>query len=145
MLKTAIIILTIAMIFSGLYAIFLIVSPQTIGGSTLEARSGKTLESIQDPEVSKTIVVQTRHVGIFGLTTVIAMLFILFTGFKKGEQWAWWSFLIVGIISWGYGLVMQISEKDVLNMILHLIGAVIWFIGIFIPVKVFFAKKSETN
>jgi len=143
MLKTASIILIIAMVFASLYAILLVVSPQTIAGSTLEARSGKTLESIQDPEVSQTIVVQTRHLGILALTTCIAMFFILFVGFKKGEQWAWWSFLIIGIISWGYGLVMQISEGDMLNMILHLIGIVLLLIGVFLPVKIFFAKKSE--
>jgi hypothetical protein len=142
MLKTGIIILTIAMIFSGLYAIILIVSPQTIAGSTLVARSGQSLQSIQNPAVSNTIIVQTRHIGIFALTTVIALVFILFTGFKQGAQWAWWSFLIVGIISWGYGLVLQISEGDILNTILHLIGIIIWFVGIIIPVKSFFAKKS---
>ena len=142
MLKIAVIILTIAMIFSGLYSIFVIISPQTIGGSTLEARSGKTLESIQDPAVSDTIVIQTRLLGIYALTTCIALFFILFTGFKKGEQWAWLSFIIIGLISWGYGLIIQISEGDMLNTILHLIGAAIWIIGILIPVKVFFAKKS---
>ncbi len=37
---------------------------------------------------------------------------------------------------------MQIIEKDMLNMILHVIGAVLWFVGIFIPYKLFFAKKT---
>ena len=130
------------MIFSSLYSILLIVSPQTIAGSTLEARSGMTLESIENKEVSDTIVIQTRHLGIMALTTCIAMFFILFIGFKKGEQWAWWSFLIVGIITWGYGLIMQISEGDMLNMILHSIGFILLLIGVLLPVKVFFAKKS---
>lgn len=142
MLKIASIILIITMIFSSLYSILLIVSPQTIAGSTLEARSGMTLESIENKEVSDTIVIQTRHLGIMALTTCIAMFFILFIGFKKGEQWAWWSFLIVGIITWGYGLIMQISEGDMLNMILHSIGFILLLIGVLLPVKVFFAKKS---
>ncbi len=143
MLRTASIILIITLVFSGLYSILLVFSPQTIAGSTLEARSGKTLESVQDPAVSETIVIQTRHLGILALTTCIAMFFIFFVGFRKGEQWAWWSFLVVGIISWGYGLVMQISEGDILNMILHLIGFVLLLIGVLLPVKIFFTKKSE--
>jgi len=143
MLRIAVIIMIITMFFSGLYSLFVVVSPRTIAGSTLEARSEQTLESVQDPEVAKTIVIQTRHLGIFALTTSIALFFILFTGFKKGEKWAWFSFLIVGVIAWGYGLVMQISEGDILNMILHLIGTVLLLIGILLPVKVFLAKKSE--
>lgn len=142
MLKTATIILIVTMIFSSLYSILLIVSPQTIAGSTLEARSGMTLESIENKEVSDTIVVQTRHLGIMALTTCIALFFILFIGFKKGELWAWWSFLIIGIISWGYGLIMQISEGDMLNMILHSIGFILLLISVLLPVRIFFTKKS---
>ena len=108
----------------------------------MEARSGKTLDSITETEVANTIVVQTRHLGIFALTTCVALFFILFNGFKKGEKWAWWAFLIVLVISEGYSLVTQILEKDVQNLILHLIVTVLWLTGILLPVKVFFPKKS---
>jgi len=143
MLKIATTILIISVVLSVLFSIFVIISPETIGGSTLEARSGKTLESIQEPEVSNTIIVQTRHIGVFALTTSIALCFILFAGFKKGEQWAWWAFLIILVISEGYGLALQIIEGDVFNMILHLIVTVLWLTGILMPVKVFFPKKSS--
>lgn len=142
MLKTATTILVIAMLFSALYSVVLVVSPQTIAGSTLQARTGMSLEAVQDQGAAETIVVQTRHMGIFGLTTSIAMFFILFVGFRKGQKWAWWAFLFVGGIAWCYGLVMQIIEKDTLNMIGHLIGIGLWLIGILLPMKEFFTKKA---
>jgi tellurite resistance protein TehA-like permease len=80
--------------------------------------------------------------GIFALTTSIAMLFVLFVGFKKGQKWAWWAFLFVGGISWLYGLAMQIAERDMMNLVGHLIGTVLWLLGILLAVKVFFPKKA---
>jgi len=142
MLKTATAILLIGMIFATLYSLVLIVAPQTIGGSTLKARAGLEFTAVQDPGAAETIVVQTRHMGIFGLTTSIAMLFVLFAGFKKGQKWAWWAFLFVGGIAWLYGLVMQIIEKDMMNLIGHLIGTALWLLGILLAVKAFFPKKT---
>ena len=142
MLKTATTILIVLMIFAGLYGIFLIVSPETVANGTLEARSGKTFELLEDQDVAETIVVQTRHLGVFALATSIAVFFILLTGFKKGEKWAWWALVVVGGISWGYGLIMQILEKDMMNLILHLVGITLLLIGVLLPVKVFFTKKG---
>jgi hypothetical protein len=142
MLKTATAILLIGLLFGTVYALVLIVSPQTVANSTLEARTETKLESVQDRGAAETIVVQTRHLGIFALTTNIAMFFILFMGFKKTQRWAWWAFLLVGGIAWIYGLVMQIGEGDMMNLVGHLIGIVLWLIGILLSVKTFFPKKA---
>ncbi len=142
MLKTATIILIVLMIFAGLYGILLVVSPETVANSTLEARSGRTFELLEDQDAAETILVQTRHLGVFALATTIAVFFILLTGFKKGEQWAWWALVVVGGISWGYGLIMQILEKDMMNLILHLVGIALLLIGVLLPLKAFFPKKG---
>jgi uncharacterized membrane protein HdeD (DUF308 family) len=142
MLKTASAILLIGLLFGTVYALVLIVSPQTIANSTLEARTDMKLESVQDQGAAETIIVQTRHLGIFALTTNIAMFFVLFMGFKKVQKWAWWAFLFTGGIAWIYGLIMQIGEGDMMNLIGHVIGIVLWLIGILLPIKVFFPKKA---
>ena len=142
MLKTATTILIVLMIFAGLYGVLLVVSPETVANSTLEARSGKTLELLEDQDAAETIIVQTRHLGVFALTTSIAVFFILLTGYKKGERWAWWAFVVVGGISWGYGLIIQILEKDMMNLILHLVGITLLLVGILLPIKAFFPKKG---
>ena len=53
MLKTATTILIVVMIFAGLYGTFLIVSPETVASGTLEARSGKAFELVEDQDVAK--------------------------------------------------------------------------------------------
>jgi hypothetical protein len=142
MLKTATVILVIAMLFSGLYSLLLVVSPQTVAESTLQARAGVGFEGVPEKAVAGTIVAQTRHMGIFALTTTIAMFFVLFAGFAKGQKWAWWAFFFTGGISWIYGLTVQIAEGDTPNMIGHLIGIALWLIGILLPLNAFFAKKN---
>jgi hypothetical protein len=47
MLKTASVFLVIGLIFGGIYSLVMIVSPQTVGGSTLEARSRLKLADVQ--------------------------------------------------------------------------------------------------
>ena len=142
MLKTATVVLFIAMLFAALYSLAIIVSPQTFANSTLEARAETKLENIQDQGAAETLIVEMRHLGVFALTTSIAMFFVLLTGFKKGQKWAWWAFLFVGGIAWIYGLVLQISEGDMMNLIGHVIGTGLWLIGILLPIKAFFPKKA---
>jgi hypothetical protein len=80
MFKAAAVFLIITAIFSALYAIFTIAAPQIIAGSTLEARSGKTFDEL-DEQVAETIVVQIRHhMGVSGLTTTIGWTFAFIAG-----------------------------------------------------------------
>jgi len=142
MLKTATTILLIGVLFGTLYSVAVVVSPQTIARSTLKARVGIGLEAVQDRGAAETLVAQTRHLGIFALTTNIAMFFILFAGFKKGQRWAWWAFLFAGGIAWIFGLVTEILEKDTMNTIGHSIGTLLWLVGLLLAMKVFFPKKA---
>jgi len=144
MLKTASVFLVIGLLFGGVYSLVMVVSPQTVGGSTLEARSQLQLADIP-PGAADAILIQTRHIGVFGLAMTIALFFVLFKAFNKGQAWAWWAFLFVGIIVWGYGIVLQALEGDVLNLVGHAIGIVLIFLGLVIPAKVFFPKKLKTT
>jgi hypothetical protein len=142
MLKPATAILFIGVLFAALYSLLIVVSPQTVANSTLEARADTNLANIQDKTAVEAIVVYARHMGVFGFCISIAMFFVLFAGFKKGQKWAWWAFLVVAGIAWLYGLVMQIGEGDKMNLIGHVVGTGLWLIGILLPIKVFFPKKA---
>ncbi len=144
MVKTATAILLIGLLFSGVYGLLITFNPRMIAEKTLDARAGKTLAAIGDPGVADTILIYTRHMGVFALCITIAMFFILFKGFKKGEKWAWWAFFFVGGIAYIYGLIVQVMEKDMFNMILHIVGTALIFIGLVLPIKEFFGKKGET-
>lgn len=141
MLKVGTTLLTVCVIFAFLYGLMLAVSPATFVSSTLEAR-GETFDAVKDTGTGQAFIIQTRHLGVFGACISIALLFVVFNGFNKGAKWAWWAFLLVGGIGWIYGLVLQIMEADMLNMILHIIGIIIMAFGLFLPVKEFFAKKA---
>jgi len=140
MLKTASTILLIVALFGAIYCLVLIVSPQTVSGNTL-----KVNEELQNPAVTKAIYDVVRHLGALGLAANIAALFILFNGFKKGLRWGWWGFFITAFIGWGYGLVRFIINGDTKNLIGQLIGIVLFLVGILLPIKIFFPKKSATS
>lgn len=141
MMKIGVIVLVVAFALASAYAALIIAAPQVIAGSSYEARSGQKLESVQDRSSVATLLEETRRLGIFAATTAILIWFVLFFAFRKAERWAWWLFLIISIIVWGYGIVTNAIEGDKLNLILHIVCATINFVGLFLPVKAFFGKK----
>lgn len=140
MLKTASIILLVGLLFGALYGAVLFISPQTVVGSRLKANA-----EWQNPVVADEYLAEARHLGAFALATTIGALFILFAGFKKGQKWAWWALLFMGIFGWCYGLARHIIGGDVKNLIGHAIGAALFLIGILLPIKVFFSKKTAAT
>ncbi len=141
MVKVSVVVLSIAFLLGSAYAALIIAAPQVIAGSSYEARSGQKLESSQDSNSVATLLEETRRLGIFAATTVICAWFVLFFAYRKAEHWAWWLFLIISVIVWGYGIVTNAIEGDMLNLILHIVCAAIQFVGLFLPVRAFFAKK----
>jgi hypothetical protein len=137
MLKTAATILLIGLLFGALYSVVVIVSPQTVTGDRFKAKP-----ELQGPVVLKALFDEVRHLGVFALAAVIGALFILFAGFKKGQKWAWWALLVVGVVGWVYGLVRFIIICDTKNIIGFAIGTALWVISLLLPIKVFFAKKA---
>jgi hypothetical protein len=140
MLRTASTILLIVVLFGVIYCLVLIVSPQIVSGNSLKASDAQ-----QTPALVNALYDVVRHQGALGLAANIAALFILFNGFKKGLKWGWWGFFLTGIVGWGYGLVRFILNGDTMNLIGTIIGFVLMLIGILLPMKVFFPKKSAMS
>jgi hypothetical protein len=137
MLKTALTILLIVVVFGAVYCLVLIVSPQTVSGHSLKAN-----EELQNPAFANALYDVVRHMGALGLAANIAAFFILINGFKKGEKWAWWGFFCTGIVGWVYGVTRFIINGDTKNLVGNLIGFVLFLIGVLLPLKVFFPKKA---
>ena len=142
MLKIAIIILLIMLVFGGVYSLMLIFVPKMVLSSGFESTTGEKLADIQNASYLKVMVSEMMHMGALGLAATISCIFILFTAFRKAEKWAWWAVLITGVIAWGYGFIENIITGDMLNSVMHLIGLVIFLVGVLLPVKAFFAKKT---
>jgi hypothetical protein len=145
MLKLAIFILTIMLIYAGIYSVMSIIRPELIVGSTVEGATGKTLENAENDGYLKAFLVLSKDAGLFGLAAVISGFFILFSGFRKARKWAWLAFLLAGGIAWLGGLILTISIADRLNILIRSIGTAISVLGLLIPIKVFFGGKPEES
>jgi hypothetical protein len=143
MLRLAVLILLIMLIYAGLYSVISIIKPEVIVGSTIKGAVSKTLDEAQYDGYLKAFLALCRSAGIFGLAATISGLFILFTGFRKAYKWAWFALLIGGGIAWLGGLILAIFISDFLNTFIRLVGTGISILGLFLPFKVFFGKKQK--
>jgi hypothetical protein len=140
MIRTATVILTVALAFAGVYALMTIALPEMIEGLTFQAVTGENLGDIEDMGFRRAYRIISRHEGLFALTTVLPTFFILFAGFRKAQRWAWWAILFTGILAWGWGLADSLSHWGYVNFWLHVLGFVIMLAGLLLPIKAFFGK-----
>jgi len=143
MLRLAVLILLVMLIYAGLYSVISIIKPEVIVGSTVKGAVSKSLEDAQRDGYLNAFLALCRGAGIFGLAATISGIFILLTGFRKARKWAWFAFLIGGGIAWLGGLILAIFISDFLNTFIRLIGTGISVLGLFLPFKAFFGKKQK--
>ena len=91
MIRTATIVLTVALAFAGVYALMTIALPEMVEGLTFEAVTGQSLGEVEDMGFRRAYRIISRHEGLFALTTVLPTFFILFAGFRRAQRWAWWA------------------------------------------------------
>jgi len=139
MLKVAVIILLVVFSYSVIISLMEIFVPTVATGNILKAVTGETLDSVQSAGYLKAIKLGIMSSGIHALSSSIVCLFVLFTGFRKAQKWAWWALLVGGCISGGGG-ILPISIGDWVYSFIYIIGVVIFLVGIFLPIKAFFAK-----
>ena len=142
MLKVSVVILVVMLAYGGIYSLMSILVPTVVMKSALEAAIGKTLDDAKNDGYSRSLTVSQRNTGVFALASITSGFFVLFAAFRKSQKWAWWAFLVVGGIAWIGGLIVTIAIGDNTNMLMQLIGLVIFLVGILLPVKVFFAKAA---
>lgn len=142
MLKVAVVILIVMLAYGGIYSLMNIIVPEVIMKSSFKAMTGKALDTV-DADSLKALKASHRYMGVYAVVTVVFGFFILFAAFRKAQKWAWWNFLIAGGIMWLWGLIHSIVIGDTANLIAHIIGIVIFLVGVLLPVKEFFAKEAE--
>jgi len=143
MLRLAVFILVIMLIYAGVYSVMSIIKPDMIVESTVKGATGKTLDDAQNDGYLAAFLVLSKDAGLFGLAATVSGFFILFTGFRKARKWAWLVLLIAGGIAWVGGLILAISIGDRLNILIRAIGTAISLVGLLLPIKVFFAKRMQ--
>lgn len=143
MLKVSVIILVVMFSYAAVYSLVAIIVPEVVLKSTLQASIGKTLDQAQNDGYLKVLTAIVIYLGGLALALVIAGFFILIIGFRKAQKWAWWALLIVCCIGWLVGLIINVPIGETTNVSLHIVGLVMFLVGLLLPVKTFFAKAVE--
>jgi len=142
MLRAATIVLTVVIVFAGVYAVLTIALPDIIEGVTFEAVTGESLDGLQAAGYARPYLIIARHEGLFALTTVIPTGFILYHGFRRKQRWAWWAILLTSCLGWGWGLVDSSLHGAVINAVPHAAGLVLILVGLFLPFREFFGRGA---
>ena len=142
MLKLRMVLLVIVMLFGAVYYVLIIVAPKQAVASTYEAVAGQSMEGVKDEGYLGTLLGETRQIGVFGLTATFLTAFILFAAFRKTQKWAWWAILISLLFSMGFSVIRHFVIGDMLTAVMALGGMVVGLVGVMLPIKNFFGKKS---
>jgi hypothetical protein len=142
MLKVAVVILTVMLAYAAIYSLMALIVPKVTLKSSIQASIGKTIDDVQNDGYLKAFTPIMRHLGGVSLSQLIASFFILFIGFQKAQRWAWFAILIIGCVGWGIGLIINIVIGDMTHITLHIIGVVMFLVGILLPIKSFFLKTT---
>lgn len=142
MLKVGVIILVVMLAYAGIYSLMNIIAPKVMMKSSLDATTNKTIDDAEKDGYLKALKFDQIRIGVYALAVVASGFFVLFAAFWKAQKWAWYAFLVVGVIAWLGGLLIAIVTMDTMNLILKIIGTVIFLVGLLIPVKAFFTKKE---
>ena len=139
MVRVSTVILFVLFVLAAGYSIMAIFAPAIVLEADFQAITGKSYEEILSPEALRVSVSHIRHMEVFAVTTIVAGFFILFAGFRKAERWAWWAMLVVGIIAWGYGAVINVLNGNRIDSAVFLVGLVVFLVALFLPIKKFMA------
>jgi hypothetical protein len=142
MLKAGTIVLLVLFILAAGYSILDIVAPTFTLEGDFQAVTGKSFEGVVEPGPLFISMLYLRHLGVASLATSIAAVFILLAGFGKAQRWAWWALLVTGGIVVGFSTVVNFVISNWFDFITHLVILVWLLVGLLIPVKVFFGKKT---
>lgn len=86
-----------------------------------------------------------RLIGVELLPLSVLTIFITQKSYRRGEKWSWYALLIAGSITWGsligYKIAIGYFQPTPSSMT-FIIGAILFVIGIALPVKAILGTKS---
>ena len=116
--------------------------------SVTEAVVGLSPAEVQNsqPKLANLVNLLSRLLGLFSFSFSLLSMVIIYTSFRKGERWAWYSLLylpIVYILSPLLFLTVELvpGRPPPQPIVTLPIFAVIALIALFLPYRKFFPKK----
>ena len=142
MLKVGTIVLLVLFILTAGYSLVDIVAPQITLEGDFQAVVGSSYEGALEAGPQSIAMLYLRHISVGSLAISTAAIFILFGGFRTAQPWAWWALLVsCGMVA-GFGTVVNLAIANWFDFTSHLVALVWLLVGLLIPVKRFFARKS---
>lgn len=142
MLKAGTIVLLVLFIIAGAYSLVDVFAPHITLEGDAQAVTGGSIEDAFAEGPLFIAKLYLRHMGVASLAVAVASIFILLEGFAREQRWAWWALLLVGLIVVGFTVVVNAVIANWFDFATHLVILVWLFVGLLLPVKVFFGKKA---
>ncbi len=144
-IQISFIILLIQSVLALIYGLGAFILPEFLASRSYPQYTGESWDSLltDSPALGNYIMILEGAAGGLGLTATIGNLFILFSGFRKGEKWAWFYILIVNIIGWGNILIANILMKNSLVLLIIASGLLLIVAALIVSAKAFLIEKGN--
>jgi hypothetical protein len=93
------------------------------------------------PKLAELYRINLREVGFLALSIGALVIGVALAAYRKGERWAWFTFLVAGIFGWGGVLATSISSGKTLVLMLGIIGTLLFAIAILVPARDILGRK----
>jgi uncharacterized membrane protein YfcA len=105
---------------------------------------GVTIPQIQNfsPKLMDIIQNLIQLVGLYLVTTAIAVCILSLVPYRRGERWAWYAVLILGSTVLIGGLVLFIITFSIPPSFLDILLVLLLIVGLVLPVKEFFSQRK---
>ncbi len=127
-------------IFFALGIVFLVQAMYTIAlrrplDAFVQGGIGMTWSELvtAQPRIAGWISELTTYGGIIAAVAGVSIISISFRSYRRGEKWAWYTFLAVPIL---FGLATIINTRD------NLLFAIAAAAGLLLPIRKFFPRKQ---
>ena len=94
------------------------------------------------PEASNFIIFVYGQMGLLKISWSLFILAITLTGFRRGEKWAWYMMLLAPILLVSDAVFSVFFIGDINQVLSFIPITTITMIGLLLPYRVFFSKKT---
>jgi hypothetical protein len=99
--------------------------------------------SLSAPRFAEIYIITKKLVGLMILVSGVLTLFITHYGYSRGERWAWYALLSVGVLLWGSLIGYRVYIGYVAPSIVTLVvGLLLTAVGLAIPAREFLGGEA---
>jgi hypothetical protein len=139
------VILLIESAIAMVYGIVAFILPDLLVSRSFPLATGQSWENMLNvsPEIVSYILILEGMAGGLGFTAIVGSLFVILIAFRKGEKWAWFYLMIIGITGWGNNLIGNILMKNNTVILIIVCGLALHLAALIFSAKaILFGKET---